>query len=300
VNEEQKLARDLMLASLPTALALLASGTVLPTPRPVLPRPFASSQLAQPSVIASITSGSGPDGVGSGSGPDGVGSAARSEGHGVAALTAAASLALFTSDPVMAATPAVASAVPSALAAYGHYLALLGMASALVTERLLIKLNMTEADFDMVTTADIVYGMSGLLLTVTGYLRVTQYGKGWEFYQHEPIFWLKLVLLSVLGAASFFPTTKFIQLSVAKRNSALPYTPMSPKLVQRMTSIINAELLAVASIPLTASLMARGVGYVEWFPWQAGAATVALTTGGLGYKYIKEALDWEEEAVDSA
>mmetsp|Transcript_666 Transcript_666/g.1976 ORF Transcript_666/g.1976 Transcript_666/m.1976 type:complete len:294 (+) Transcript_666:1223-2104(+) len=292
---------------LPVAL-FFATGIVLPTPLPVLPSASASSWLTQPPVTASSTFVFVPAGVAIGarnegygnSVPASVGSGARNNGYGVIALTAAASLALFSSEPAMAAAPAVANAVPSALAAYGHYLALLGMVAALVTERLLIKNDMSENDFDLVTTADSVSGIAGLLLTVTGYLRVTQYGKGWEFYQHEPVFWLKLVLLSVLGAASFFPTTKIIQLSVAKRDPAVPYTPMSPKLVKRMTTIINAELLALASIPLTATLMARGVGYVEWFPWQAGAALVALTIGGLGYKYVKEALDWSEEATEGA
>lgn len=31
--------------------------------------------------------------------------------------------------------------------------------------------------------ADLVYDVAGILVFVTGYLRVTQYGKGWEFYQ---------------------------------------------------------------------------------------------------------------------
>ena len=75
---------------------------------------------------------------------------------------------------------------------------------------------------------------------------------------------------------------------------AQAYEPPSPALVKRMTSIVNAELLAVASIPLAATLMARGVAYADWLPWQAGAAPVALALGGFGYKYAKEALDWQE------
>lgn len=55
-----------------------------------------------------------------------------------------------------------------------------------------------------------------------------------------------------------------------------------------MTTIINAELLAIGSIPLAAALMARGVGYADWFPWQVGAGFVVAALGGLGYKYVKE------------
>lgn len=188
------------------------------------------------------------------------------------------------------------SAIPSAVVAYGHYLGLVLTCLCLATERLTIKESMTPQEEDRIAIADAVYGLAGLLVVSTGYLRVTQYGKGWEFYSHEPIFWLKLTLVAVMGAASFFPTTKIIQRSVAKRNNGGDLVaPMSAKLAARMTSIINAELLAVATIPLTASLMARGVGYADWLPWQAGAAPAVLSLGALGFKYVKEAIEWQED-----
>lgn len=73
---------------------------------------------------------------------------------------------------------------------------------------------------------------------------------------------------------------------------------MSEELANRMTSLINAELLMVGSIPLTATLMSRGVLYMPDFPWPLGAFASVATLGGLGFKYIKEALDWKEP-VDS-
>merc|ERR1719247_675140 len=104
--------------------------------------------------------------------------------------------------------------------------------------------------------ADIAYGVAGDLVTVTGYFRVTQYGKGWEFYSHEPVFWAKVTLVCVMGAASFFPTTKILQRTVAIANSEKgegePPAPMTEKLAARMTTLINAQLLALGSIPLTA------------------------------------------------
>ena len=145
---------------------------------------------------------------------------------------------------LIAANPA-ANALPSAFAAYGHYLALLMTGAALTTERLTIKPAMTMEEETRMAIADAVYGAAGLLVVVTGYLRATQYGKGWEFYAHEPVFWVKLTLVAVAGAASFFPTIKIIQRSVEQRQKGdEPIAPMSEKLAARMTSIINAEILS--------------------------------------------------------
>ena len=183
--------------------------------------------------------------------------------------------------------------IASAFAAYGHYLSLFVIVGCLVTERLTIKANMSDEEEDRLAIADTTLGVSGALLAYTGYLRcVSDWGKGWEFYAHEPVFWLKTFFVAIFGAVSFFPTTKIIQRSVAKRNGNLE--PMSEELAKRMTSLVNAELLMIGSIPLTASLMSRGVGYWQEFPWQLGAGATVAALGGLGFKYVKEALDWQE------
>jgi hypothetical protein len=53
-----------------------------------------------------------------------------------------------------------------------------------------------------------------------------------------------------------------------------------------MIQICNAELTAIAFIPLTASFMARGVGYSNSIPWQAEAGATAAIFAGLSFKYI--------------
>ena len=165
-------------------------------------------------------------------------------------------IAALAAASAVAAPALAADALPSAIAAYSHYLALMGIVGSLTTERLLLKEDMDEASFDLLATADIVYGLSGLLILVSGYFRATQYAKGWEFYAHEPLFWVKMSLLAVVGSASYFPTIKIVQRAVAKQKGDVP--PLSPALVKRMTSIVNAELLGVLSIPFVATLMARG------------------------------------------
>lgn len=70
---------------------------------------------------------------------------------------------------------------------------------------------------------------------------------------------------------------------------------MSEKLAQRMIQICNAELVAISIIPLTATLMARGVLYSDSIPWQAEAGLDAAIFFGLSFKYIKEALTFEDQ-----
>jgi hypothetical protein len=71
---------------------------------------------------------------------------------------------------------------------------------------------------------------------------------------------------------------------------------MSDKLASRMAAVLNAEITAVATIPLVATFMARGVTYWSDFPWPVGAALSVLATGGSCYYYGKQALTWTDEA----
>jgi uncharacterized membrane protein len=204
-------------------------------------------------------------------------------------------LTLFTSLPAEAA----GATIPSAIAAYVHYVSLLIMTALIVTERITVKEGMTDEEQQLVTYADIGIGLVGIPLVVSGYYRVVEYGMGWEFYQHEPIFWLKIALVGVFGACSFFPTATIIKRSIEQRNTGL-WPPMGKNLATRMKQCLNAEITALLSIPLAATLMSRGVGYNEDIPWQLEAGLAAVVFLSLGFKYIKEALTFEENQATAS
>jgi len=134
-----------------------------------------------------------------------------------------------------------------ALAAYGHYLGLVIVSFCLAAERLLVKPNMSSEDETKLVIADSLYGIAGVLVLVSGYFRVTEYGKGWDFYSHEPLFWVKMLLFSVMGASSLFPTIKIIQRAIQTKNASegkgSPPAPISEKLSARMIKVINGEIL---------------------------------------------------------
>lgn len=205
-------------------------------------------------------------------------------------------VAWSTTPEYAIAADATGSVIPSALAAYGHYLSIMSISACILLERVIIKPNMSDEEEDILAITDTSLGVFGALLAYTGYVRVVDYGKGWDFYSHEPIFWLKITFVGIFGAASFFNTTKVIQRSIAKRNNdGVVPVPMSDMLAARMIQICNAELVALACIPLTATLMARGVFYTNDIPWQIGACVSVIVFGGLSYKYVREALTWTEE-----
>lgn len=125
---------------------------------------------------------------------------------------------------------AIDHAIPSGLVAYGHYLGLVLVSMSLAIERITIKPSMTVEEEDRLTYADIVYGIAGVIILATGYFRVTEFGKGWDFYSHEPIFWVKLLLFMIMGSSSLFPTIKIIQRAVDRKNG-IDVPPMSQKVI---------------------------------------------------------------------
>jgi putative membrane protein len=206
-----------------------------------------------------------------------------------------AAIVCTTPELVLAADSFISPTWNSALLAYGHYFFIIVATMLLTYERVTVAPDMSVEQEKSLVLADTAYGVVGAFLAATGYFRVvSDYGKGWEYYAHEPLFWLKISAAGLLAGLSLFPTIIYIQ-----RGSKLfqneEIAPMSEALATRVRKVLNAELSAVLSIPLLATLMARGVGYDNGqFPWQAGAAVSVLTLVGSGALYAKQALTWEE------
>jgi hypothetical protein len=78
-------------------------------------------------------------------------------------------LALFTALPAEA-----AGAVPSALWAYAHYVSILLVMASLVGQRVLVKAGMSDEEENTLQLFDIIYGVSALILVISGYYRVTE------------------------------------------------------------------------------------------------------------------------------
>ena len=146
----------------------------------------------------------------------------------------------------------------SAGVAYVHYLSFMLCFAALVVERRLIKASPNRREATAMVITDIVYGIAALALLGTGILRVMYFGQGSEFYTQNPLFWWKVGLYLSVGGLSLYPTLTYILWAIPLRKGELPQ--VTETLANRLGWIINIELAGFASIPLMATLMARGVG----------------------------------------
>jgi len=146
----------------------------------------------------------------------------------------------------------------SASVAYIHYLSFMLCFGALVYERISLKPNPNRQEAIWMVVADIVYGIAGVALLISGIYRVIKFGQGSDFYTQNPIFWTKIILFALVGSLSLYPTITYVLWAIPLSKGNLP--KVTNNLVSRLRAIINIELIGFASIPFLATLMARGVG----------------------------------------
>ncbi len=146
----------------------------------------------------------------------------------------------------------------SALVAYAHYLSFMLCFGALVFERIRIKVEPNRGEAIAMVIADVIYGLAGIVLLLSGILRVRYFGQGGDFYTHNPVFWIKIAVFILVGLLSLYPTITYILWAIPLSKGDLP--TVNTNLVSRLRTIINIELVGFAFIPLLATFMARGVG----------------------------------------
>ena len=146
----------------------------------------------------------------------------------------------------------------SASVAYIHYLSFMLCFGALIYERISLKASPNRQEAISMVVADIIYGIAGIALLVSGIYRVVKFGQGAEFYTQNPIFWTKIIVFASVGSLSLYPTITYVLWALPLSKGILP--EVSENLVSRLKLIINVELVGFASIPFLATLMSRGVG----------------------------------------
>ena len=146
----------------------------------------------------------------------------------------------------------------AALVAFGHFLAFFALSAALVLQMALVAETMSVEVARRIRRADMVAGLSAVLLLVFGTLRVMHFEKGPEFYLGNLFFQIKMSLFVLAALTSIYPTIRFRRwgAELARDN---PPRPDATE-VRRLKQAIHWELVFIGGMLVCASLMAKGFG----------------------------------------
>jgi putative membrane protein len=141
--------------------------------------------------------------------------------------------------------------------AWLHYLGIMFLAAALVAEHLLFAPRPDVRVARKIVTVDLVYGVSLLVVFVTGIGRLFHGGKGALFYMQNGAYHTKFALFVLMALLWLYPAAKFFGWRRALKHGAAP--ALSDAEGRRVLMAIRVQLLILVLLPLLAAMMARGV-----------------------------------------
>ncbi|MBX3626797.1 MAG: DUF2214 family protein [Rhizobacter sp.] len=145
----------------------------------------------------------------------------------------------------------------SSFIAFLHFVFAFGIVATLFFEWFTFSKAPTWREAKQLAMADRWYGAFAGGLLVVGLLRVFSFEKGWDFYKAMPFFHLKLTLFVVIGLLSIYPTISFARWKSALQAGQAPQIPEAQ--YQRISRLLNLQMLLLVPLVLSASLMAKGV-----------------------------------------
>ena len=142
--------------------------------------------------------------------------------------------------------------------AYVHWLAIFMMVVFLASEAALCRVEWLNARVvERLAKVDMIYGMSAVLVLLTGIARTYWGAKGMGWYWSNPLLHVKVTLFVVIGLLSIKPTIVFLRWRKALRATGALPGEAEVRSTRRIV-MIQAHLLPV--IPLAAVFLARGFG----------------------------------------
>ena len=137
--------------------------------------------------------------------------------------------------------------------ASGHHLAAFLLFGALFAEAVMLRPGVDGAAIRRLGAVDAIYGLSAAAVVIFGVARVAIAAKGWDYYQGNTAFWLKMALFAAVGLLSIRPTLAF-------RRWRRLSSPPSDGEVHGVRRYLHMQIGLFALIPIMAAAMARGYG----------------------------------------
>ncbi|MFN8414501.1 MAG: DUF2214 family protein [Anaerolineales bacterium] len=149
-------------------------------------------------------------------------------------------------------------AIINSLMATLHHLCAFTMTACLVYEFIAYRKGLSATEARRIQSVDIVYGISAGLLIAVGLLRVFYFEKGSNYYFHNYVFWTKMMLVTIVGLLSIYPTICYIKWNPILAENRTP--EISDGEYKNIRLLLWLEIIGITLILFAAPLMARGIG----------------------------------------
>lgn len=136
---------------------------------------------------------------------------------------------------------------------YLHFLSILIVVSAVVSEHLLARRRMSRKEIAVLAKVDALYGIAAIVVLLTGIAQWFWTGKPAGFYTPNPVFHVKVTLFVIVGLVSIAPTMFFV-----KNRKGDPEEEID--VPTKVVMCLRVEMLLLFLIPLLGVLVGRGVG----------------------------------------
>lgn len=144
-----------------------------------------------------------------------------------------------------------------ALLAYAHFMCIFALASLLAGELFIVRKKLPGDLVRRLQGIDRWYGIVAGLVIVSGLGRLFLGLKGAAFYQHNPVFWLKMGLFVAVALTSIGPTVAYVRWNARRLTDGS--IVLEDAELTRLRSLLWLQVGLFALIPLCAALMARGL-----------------------------------------
>ena len=139
-----------------------------------------------------------------------------------------------------------------------HHLAAFTLVGLVVAEFVLLRGRLDADGIGRFSRIDALYGITAALVLVAGISRLLFGAVPREVYFSNAFFWLKMAAFAAVGAISIYPTVVGIRWRRAlATDSSFQAPPADARTLRRALAL---ELAVLPVIPVSAALMARGIG----------------------------------------
>jgi putative membrane protein len=147
----------------------------------------------------------------------------------------------------------------SIVGSFLHFLAAFGVCAMVLYELVFLTQTPSLTTAKNIQRADMIYGLSALLVVLIGFIRVYYFEKGPDYYFNNPFFWIKLTAFTGVGLLSIYPSIKFFQWNPLLKSETAPRLTIQTYNILRTLLIL--EVIGLVVMMIAASMMAKGVTF---------------------------------------